>query len=232
MTSHHAQSPCRIQNIRLWLKAFVPGDLEGAVPVPAGIHQGKTMFPSPGPIEAWFLTDQRGFSDNPDAHARMHSEIELDLMNFRLVRQLHKCDPTIQVDHKTGAEQCCETAESSDMFFSDLQFIQHAKQVITHLHGSAKNACLKLGSIAVSPNLDYELDIILSLGESAQQAVVHVKGQIEVYPAFEMYATINGGAASRIFQAPVARNQTPISLVGPPQREVDEMVTVFCERPQ
>jgi len=52
-----------IYRLKIWLKAFIPNDIDSAKTVPgSGPHAGKTMLPSPPPVTAHFLTDQRGFS--------------------------------------------------------------------------------------------------------------------------------------------------------------------------
>jgi hypothetical protein len=56
---------CQIHTVRLWMKAFIPKEIEGAKLIAAGPHRGKTMLTSPGPINAWFLTDERDFSAEP-----------------------------------------------------------------------------------------------------------------------------------------------------------------------
>jgi hypothetical protein len=225
-SEHKQQSG--IHHVRIWFKTFVPDDIADVQPVPAGPHVGKSMFRSPGPIEAWFLTDQRGFSADPEASARMHSEIELDLLDFHIVREFHKCDPTIQVDHKTGLEDCCETADASEMSFTDFQFSREAKQISMHLHGSAKNECLKLGPVKLSPNLDYAMDMILKIDDSGNEVALTVNGQIEPYPAFEMYVTLNGGSVVTVFQEPVQPGKTPAILIGPPQRALHKSVITSC----
>jgi hypothetical protein len=219
---------CRIQHIRLWLKSFVPDDVDGAQPVPSGPHAGKSMFRSPGPIEAWFLTDQRGFSEDPAASARMHSQIEIDLLEYRITGESHWCSPTIQVDHTTGEEDCQETADTSDMHFTDFKASPEDNQISMHLRGATKNSCLKIGPVKVSPNLNYEGDIVLRLNESGDEAVVTFDGDIETYPAFEMYITVNDGPAVTIFREPILPGKTPTNLVGPPGRAVHQSITISC----
>lgn len=226
--SRHAGTPCTLHTVRIWFKSFIPVDMEGTEPVPDGPHAGKTMFRSPGPLEAWFLTDQRGFSTDPNAEARMHSEIKLDLANFAVVRQSHRCDPSIQVDHKTGTEDCHETADTDDMTFKDIELSPDTGRISFHLHGSTKNACLKVGPVKLSPNLDYDGDIDVMLGNDRSQATVTFDGHIETYPAFEMYVSVNGGPPVTVFQAPVEPGSTPVFLAGPPSRAIHESVTISC----
>src|SRR5690242_9565019 len=100
----------RIQKVKIWLNAFIPKDLDSAQPVPGDKYAGKTMLPTPGPINAWFLTDQRGFSSDNDVSSRMHSEIEIDVIKQQIIREFHQCCDSIQVDSETGEEQCREAA--------------------------------------------------------------------------------------------------------------------------
>ena len=226
--SHDSDPSSHVRTVRIWLNSFIPLNLEDVQPVVVGPHVGKTMLPSPAPIDAWFLTDGREFSSEPESLSRMHSEVELDLMNFALLREFHKCDPTVQVDHKTGEELCCEVADSDHMAFSDFKFLPQLRTMTLSLKGSTKNACLKLGPVKISPNLDYEGGISLKLHDNDCDLTVEFDGKIEPYPAFEMYVAVNGGAAIAVFQMPVEPNATPLSLIGPPQRSVHQSVTVSC----
>lgn len=210
-----------IRTLRLWLNAFIPPDLEETKPVTAGQHTGKAMLPTPGPVNAWFLTDNRHFSNDPDAHSRMHSEIELDMVAFRVLNELHRCHPTIELDEQTGEEICHEAADTSHMKFEDVQFDQASKSVSMKLTGSTKNPCLKVGPVKLTPNLDYSGTILIALHEDGQQASITFNGHVETYPAFEMYVSVNGGAPVTVFQLPVVSGKTAANLVGPAARPVD-----------
>src|SRR3954469_4004221 len=96
-----------IRTVKLWIKAFIPGTYERvAVVPPGGVHAGKTMLTSSGLVNRTFLTDQRGFSTDIHAEARMHSEIEIDVDKGRETFQFHHCYDTVEVDPKTGEEKC------------------------------------------------------------------------------------------------------------------------------
>ena len=62
-----------VQTVKIWLKAFIPGDLDSSEIVQGGSHAGKTALSAPGPIQAWFLTDQRQFSSDINSSARYMS---------------------------------------------------------------------------------------------------------------------------------------------------------------
>lgn len=210
--------------LRLWLNAFIPARMEGVEPVPTGPHVGKTMLPSPGPLDAWFLTDQRGFSDDPTAHSRMHSALELELPSCRIVAEAHCCDDTVQVDPETGEELCCECPETSDMAFRDVRLSQEAQTWSVTLAGSTKNACLKVGPVKVSPNLDYNGVFTVMWNDDLSIVTVLFEGHVETYPAFELYAALDDQPPVAVFQLPVEPGTTPTNLVGPPTRAVTEQV--------
>src|SRR5690606_928190 len=81
--------------LRIWLNGFIPRDFEGIETLAHGPHAGKTILSAPGPVPMWFLTDQRDFSEEPNAHSRAHSELTLALPSCEVVREAHKCDDTV-----------------------------------------------------------------------------------------------------------------------------------------
>lgn len=216
-----------IVTLRLWINAFIPRNLEGAkIVAGSGEHSGKTMLPTPGPINAWFLTDQREFSSALDAHSRMHSEIEFDLAAMAIRNEVHRCHPTVQVDDATGEALCTESADTSGMAFSDFQVAPGQQSLSISLKGSTKNPCLKIGPVKITPNLDYEGTITVDIRDERHSALITFDGSIEVYPAFEMYASVNGGAPYILFREDVVPGTTPTLLAGPPTRRITHQLHV------
>jgi hypothetical protein len=215
------------KRLKIWLKSFIPSDLEGLETVSGtGEHAGKTMLPSPGPIKACFLTDQRGFSSDIDASARTHSQIEIDLGTASLIGQQHHCCETIQVDCDDGAEKCRDVADHSQMEFTNFTVSEAERTIQVDLQGSARNPCFEVANIKLSPNLDYKGVISITLDETKSSATIFFEGNIEPYPAFEMYLSLNGGAPYTLFQHPALPGSTPIDLVGSPQREIRHEITI------
>lgn len=210
-----------ITTLTIWLNAFIPGNLEGVKVVPGhGAHAGKTMLPSPGPVDAWFLTDQRGFSADPNAHSRMHSEIEIDMAARRVAGQRHRCDETVQVDSETGEQLCRDLPDNSDMAFEAFHTEPETGVMKVKLRGATKNACLKVANIKVSPNLDYVGELSIAVDDERTKVAITFNGRVEVYPAFEMYASINHGPPAAIFRAAVEPGATPLNLAGPAARPI------------
>lgn len=216
-----------MKTIKIWLKGFIPGDVEGNEPVPGnGEYAGQTMLPSPKALNACFLTDQRGFSSDINAHTRTHSEIEIDVKQGKILREFHKCDPTIQVDCATGEEICNKAATAEYMKFSDFEV--NGDTITVKLSGSARNGCLEVASIPLAPSLDYNGTITITLVDDGC-CVLEFEGKIETYPAFEMYASLDNESPITIFTAPVVPGATPLNLTGGPARDVKRKVELTCK---
>src|SRR5664279_4022356 len=88
-----------VRTVKLWIKAFIPSTYERAVVVSGtGAHAGKTMVTGSWVMNRCFLTDQRSFSSDIHADARMHSEIEIDVAKGKETYQFHHCYDTIEID--------------------------------------------------------------------------------------------------------------------------------------
>jgi hypothetical protein len=183
-------------------------------------HRGKTVLPAPGPVNACFLTDGRDFSDDIQAKARMHSEIDIQFHAQPFPHEAHWCSDTVQVDCATGEELCRETPDNSQMRFSNFHISQDGRQISFDLKASSKNSCLKVAELKISPNLDYEGAFTITLGHDLTSAVITFEGKIEVYPAFEMYVSVNGGVPQTMLREDVMPGTSPLNLVGAPARPI------------
>jgi hypothetical protein len=216
-----------IRTIKIWMKAFVPGEYEQAAFVPGtGEHAGKTMLML---LKRAFLTDQRDFSDDIHAPARMHSEMEVDLVRGKQVYEFHHCYETIEVDPNSGKEKCRKSGGTENMRFKDVEFWENGLGFSVALKASSKNPCISVATVKIMPNLDYEGTIRVALTEDRKSAAVSFDGLVETYPAFEMYAAVNGGQPQTIFQVPIAEGATAAALMGPPTRHVSETVHVLAK---
>jgi hypothetical protein len=211
-----------IKTIKLWIKAFVPNTIDGGGLVPGtGEHAGKPMHVL---FNRAFLTDERSFSSDIHASARMHSEIEIDLVRRKHVYEFHHCYETVEVDTKTGAEKCRKLGDAENMHFSDVEFFEDEIGCSFAVKASSKNPCISIATVKIMPNLDYEGTIRITLTEDRKSADVSFEGLVEAYPAFEMYLSINNGDAQPVFQVPIAEGATPSAMMGPPNRPVSQQV--------
>lgn len=210
-----------IRTIKLWIKAFIPGTYEQVALVPpGGAHAGKTMLTSSRLVSRTFLTDQRSFSADIHAEARMHSEIEIDVDKGRETFQFHHCYDTVEVDPRTGEEKCRAQGDTSDMRFYDFKVAPDQRRYTVRIKAGSKNPCVKIGALNLAANLDYEGGITITVGDDPSTAIVTFSGKVEKYPAFEMYASANNGEPQILFQVGVAPNADAGDLPGKPERSL------------
>lgn len=211
-----------IRTIKIWLNAFIPDNIPGLTRrVPgAGVHRNKTMIPGPTVVSDCFLTDQRGFSSNPAASSRMHSEISIDVTvpaAPREINQIHRCDETIEVDCEDGDQECNGRAAINRMKFNNLRFV--GGKILVDVVGAANNPCF-----TGSPDIDYKGTVEITVIPQRLIAQVAFNGLIEPFPAFEMYAAVNGGIGVPIFRVNPLPGATPGNLFGNANRPVSGTV--------
>jgi hypothetical protein len=229
-TGHSQAQPCRIETVQIWLKAFIPGSLPGLTrTVPSGPHVRKTMIPGPTFINDCFLTDQRSFSNGLRAPSRMTSAINIDVLTPKVVNQTHSCDPTVEVDCEDGAVECQRSGNTSRMKFSNFNCLSPCtasnRTMTVQLQGAANNPCF-----TGSPDIDYRGTVTIQISSlsSGQVAQVSFNGFVDDFPAFEMYASINGGAGMPLFRLNSLPGKTPANLLGDANRPVRGSVRLVC----
>ncbi|MEP7294236.1 MAG: hypothetical protein ABI835_20780 [Chloroflexota bacterium] len=221
MTQPQESSGRTIRTVKLWIKAFIPNDYERATIVPGtGAHGGKTAITDLWLMNRCFLTDQRMFSSDIHAEARMHCEIGIDVAKCKETYQFHHCYDTIEVDCKGGHEKCRAEGSTNEMRFSDFEVSPDKQRFTFKVKAASKNPCVKIGPVQVSPNLDFSGTITVSILGDTTQAMVTFTGKVEQYPAFEMYASANEGEAQTMFQVGVAPEAGVADIAGSPERAV------------
>src|SRR5438874_1265449 len=106
-----------LDSITFWLNAFIPDSvctLKGSLFV--------ITVPDP-PAVRFFTGDQRGFSDNPGALARMHSEVRIEALSSdapSLASQRHIVGESHEVDGD-GTIIATATASNNRMQFFNLR---------------------------------------------------------------------------------------------------------------
>lgn len=221
MSSSTGNLRATIRTIKIWIKAFIPNDYPGAAIVPGtGAHAGKTSITDLWLLNRCFLTDQRSFSSDVHAEARMHCEIVIDVAKSKEVYQFHHCYDTIEVDCNGGHEKCRAQGSTKDMHFTDFEVSPDKLRYTVQIKAASKNPCVKIGPVALSPNLDFEGQITVAVTDDQTSAIVTFNGKVETYPAFEMYASVNDGQPETIFQVGVAPEAGVADLTGAPERAI------------
>jgi Domain of unknown function (DUF4157)/Protein of unknown function (DUF3238) len=195
--------PPGIKTVKVWLKAFIPKDVPGVTEAAPSPHAGLTMVPGPIPgVSDCFLTDQRGFSADIGASSRMHSEVEIDVTKPSVIRQWNTCWPSHEIDCGDGDVECNARAQVYGGYYG-LEVSSPSTLQIS-LAARANNACY-----SGSPDIVYDGTVTVSPAARA----VYFNGHIDQFPAYEMYATADGGAGVKLFQTPPPPGNTPGDLV-------------------
>jgi hypothetical protein len=113
-----------VGDVLLWVNTFIPRNIPNFTQViQTGVHRGKTAIPLPfyarpvhwgKPDGDGFLTDQRGFSVDPQASARVTTMAALRLDSPQLADSSITTSGTREVDIDTGKQLDFAVADLSD----------------------------------------------------------------------------------------------------------------------
>ena len=177
-----------LHTIRLWFKAFIP--------------QAKIRAPG----YDCFKGDNRSYSFNPMAPARMHSEVLLKNLHTAAptMTETYRCGLTRRIDCDSGALIASATADTAGMRFYNFRYPGAVVWDWTEPHPPAAHP----PEITVGPSeplsLDYIgaaadplvsvapfIDIWAHIELDLQSGFLTVYGKVDDYPAFEGYVTVN-----------------------------------------
>jgi hypothetical protein len=237
--SHSEQespNPSACGNLLIWINAFIPGSIPGyTLTIPGGPHAGKTAIPcpiiatpvNPNCFRVGYLTDQRGFDSSPRASVRMRSIAEIQLISPQLVRTAHQTSGTTEIHKKTGAVTCAALANMRRCKFNNFSssaFPHPAGDVLIKLAltAAASDPCVNLAA-----DIDYLGNIEILCSPSRGVVEVGFNGKVDSFPAFEMYASLNG-LTKTMFQLPPPRGNTVVNLLGGASTPVAGKVVFNC----
>jgi hypothetical protein len=198
--------------LKIWICSFIPKDIAGYTnAVPGG--GGKTMIPGPLPLSNCYLTDQRTFSNAPTALSRTRSTIEVDTATMALTAQSHHCDNTVEVGCGDGSEKCNKTPDSSKLKITG--FTSSGSKCSFVFAGGAGNPCAGVAA----PDIDWLVKVTVEKQGGTVSVKLDGGSLVEPFPAFEMYASLNG-TTKPLFQRPPDPGTTPWNLFGAPNKPV------------
>jgi len=211
-----------LESIVFWINAFIPNFVctrNGNLFV---ITLLDNIEPLPLPTFRFFTGDQREFSNEPAASARMHSEVRvvgLSSDNPRIAFQKHNCGTSHEVDGDGNiiGSATADTSRMKFFNFRDSQTVDPSGGVIDGIPGSVQvdvTGAASLPLFAKAPDIDYTGTLVIDRLEGN----VLFKGAVDGFPAFEMYFRANDGAIVTLAKIePI----TPIGLIGEPNQQVD-----------
>jgi len=215
-------------NLKIWINAFIPRDVTGyTFTVTGGVHKGKTAIPcptaaatlaNPNCFRLGYLTDQRGFDASPTASVRMRSIAEIALLPPNFVRHAgleHVTSGTTEIEKTSGAVTCVKDADMRKCHFSNFRSAPDPAApfsgnffVRLNVKSGASDPCVNLAA-----DIDYEGEITVFCSPRGGVVEVSFRGTIDSFPAFEMYASLNG-VTKPLFRIPPPPGNTVVSLLG------------------
>ena len=206
-----------VQSIRIWVNAFIPRTLESPNIYGRTYRNGPdgaTFVLGPDPLRrAGYLTDQREFSSDPGAHSRFHAEARIELTPDgvpRLARQDSWCSATVAFDTISGKVLCKKSAGNDELRFE--ASTESETTLVLALRASAANPCVDVLGFDPSPHIKADL----SVNVNTQSRRLQISGRVTQFPAFEAYASVNGGPAQAVFRKTPVSNKSPWDLyLGP-----------------
>jgi hypothetical protein len=202
------------RSLFVWVKVFIPGD--AGFLLLTGPFRGSTVVY--GPVDACFLTDQRGFDSDAGASARVHAFLFVNLSTGRW--HDHKwAGRTTQVDCRNGREERHDTAVVKGSGFSLASSTSTAAGSVSEfgLEASASDP-LYWG---LAPKVQIEGSLKVTVAPSGSEVTLDFTGLIEPWPSFEMYASVNGGSPGEVFKPrPPVPGSGPFDLFGDPDQPV------------
>lgn len=236
-----------IREIRIWMNAFIPrripvvGGQDLTFTINAGRFAGKTTIEGPFNriplVKRFYLTDNRDFSTDLSAKARAHSEVIIDVSNSAINKGPLRNDSTYSFTSLQGDLICGDIADPSTIKVVDQKVTigpNENKIFEFTFDGSAQNPCFQVsvpnpdpevppeGSVNLSPSIDWFVNVKVEMicGELAR---ITATGRIEKFPAFEMYASVNG-FVKPVFQISPVNAATPFDLFGPASRLLTDLL--------
>lgn len=185
--------------IKVWMNAFIPKDIPGLT-FPAPINfRDQTLMPMlnilPRQEVYGLMTDQRSFSNDPQASYRAHNEIVLETDGHIVaeISQFHDAGWTTIVD-RTSGDDSGPLKGSIVASFND----RHTENGVfsARLQGSAEPGLYAWTNLRPVPAIDYVGRMIVDFNTRT----VSFSGLTDAFPAYEMDLSYNDGTGMLICQ--------------------------------
>jgi hypothetical protein len=197
-----------IRSVTIWVNAFLPRDIAGrTTTLLDGPCAGKTAIVGP----AYDLTDQRGFSRAREASSRMHSCFAVDFTaSTPTVAQVHRCDPTVMCEPGAPVPRRARASVSR------MAGVVSSVTPLLAIRLDAVTAHPFPGLASIHGDIAYRGDIAI---DPATRTIA-VDLMVQLFPAFEGYASIDDGSPAILFHHAPPPGVTEMHLLAVPQRRI------------
>ncbi len=205
-----------------WIKAFIPNKHPNLENYFTRTLSGTWVLRAPttpklGQIgklsDTCFLTDNRGFSNDPTASARVTSEFVLVIKRRNVSiekahgREMSRVGLTQNVDCKSGKQLQSPLSSSSDTVSVGTVKEGNFLRVI-NTRASSPNPYYNYFGFSVAPRIDYEVVIRYSILMRTIEITI-IGG---IFPAFEAYYRLNNGRVHQILKWMPQNDATAVDL--------------------
>lgn len=204
-TPADAQAPRR--EVRIWMSAFIPDSHPTLANYFKRTATGTSVLGAPpvpgfGAIGTCFTTDNRGFSANPNASARVTVGFMLDINGRTMsVRDIpgrpRRIDTgwTHNVDCASGAElRPARKAPTTGVSVSEVAIDGFLRTV--DVRASAGNPFYDVFDYNIAPKIDFRMRLQYDI----LQREIRVTGAAGDFPSFEAYYQVDGGPVRTLTQ--------------------------------
>jgi hypothetical protein len=215
-----------VRTVDIWLNVFIPGEGGGAKAVPGtGPYSGKKMIDGP-PGSGCFLTDSRGFSDDPEASSRLRLKLTVDLPAATVS---HEALPgqTVELSCADGAVLRTGRTKTNRVKVKAPVVTKAGHDIRVPFTIAVADPLVTLAAVVGDVDANGVIQLVVS--NTWDEVQVSVKGKVDGYPAFEAYARLrdgeNTGPTSELFRTPLPPGASPYNLVGLANRSIEGRAT-------
>ncbi len=177
-------------------KAFIPNTVPAGVVLTAGEYAGLTAVRGPHPRvgKTCYVSDERGFTSDASASARVTGTVVVDMANGSLRSKTAVSSPTHEVNCETGEVLCTLTGTP--------------RIAVTNFKASGDNASMRVDIAGNNPCVrgspDIDMSFHLSLFKMGDKNVdVSLTGHVDPVPSYEAYTHVNDCPPKTLFQQSV-----------------------------
>jgi hypothetical protein len=229
--------PAPLHLLTFWINAFIPDpSMTPFVFSAPGASAGESMIVVPTnvpgfpiPTNRCFLGDNRSFSSDVTASARIHSLVaitNLDTDTPQLQAE-NICGMSHEIDINSGVEIARDRAPNDRIRFLNLRGNTTVDPNGGIIEDSPSlnfvqldyEAAANLPLLTPSP----DIDMVGVLGIDRDGSTFRFRGSVDGFPAFEAYVSFNLGPAATLFRLPPL---APLLLIGDVKRPVDVTIAI------
>lgn len=191
--------PAQADTITIAIRAFIPNSIPSnpgyISTITSAAGETITVIKSPNPLEdICYLTDQRTFTTDRNASARVSSMVSISLSESppRIITSSGETGVTHAVKCSNGQQYCTDQASAANVTWGTISV--SGSVVSIPVDASASNPCI--WPSVVVPNIRYKGQFKLDLNSGK----LFFQGEASQFPSIEAYVSYDDAPAVPIFQ--------------------------------